>query len=102
MKAPKIRKFTVILTFPGLDRLTGFAMVHAESALAAEPYALGLFPEPVCGASRIVAVIPGWQYPERGNNSFAVRSYPVPLTGSLALPATSRPVHERRDEPMKK
>ena len=77
----KIRKFTVILSFPRLPHLTGIALVHATTTLGAESYAVALFPEPQAHGARSSAIFPGWQRPERSPNSFAtsVRSYPLPL-----------------------
>ena len=90
----KIRKFTVLLSFPSAPFLTGVALVHATNTLGAEAYAVALFPEPQCLGANIAAIFPGWIYPDRSPNSFAIsiRSYPIPLSGShQPLPATSTP-----------
>jgi len=100
----KIRKFTVILSFPRSPFLTGIALVHATTTLGAEAYAVALFPEPQCLGAGISALFPGWIYPDRSPNSFAIsiRSYPVPLSGSYqALPATSTPATKGGDYRMK-
>lgn len=79
-----IRKYTVLLSFPAAPKVTGVALVHATNTLGAEAYAVGLFPEPVCGRIQIVAIFTGWHYPERSEHSpgLAIRAYPVPLSGS--------------------
>ena len=96
----KIKKFTVILTFPNIADLTGFAMVNAADVNAAGSYAFKLFPEHQCRGAQVIAVQTGWHYPERLQPDesninhapgYSIRAFPLPLAGSHpALPVADR------------